>query len=192
MGVQRGHSMCCGVYSVVYNHTVLGSCFSANNDFFHRTTEYFGLEGSFEGHVVQAPCNELGHQLCQVVDSPLALLLISLQRKHLVRRQPHNLANSNSQKCPTWACFTDSPKIHLSNYAASLVLWELRWKASEVIPSNLFGGMVITSTHPVRKKAVEGWKITAVWISLGYYTGLYLHVHVLLCSSGWICVFLSL
>lgn len=71
MGVQRGRSTCCGLHLVVYNHKVLGLCFSANNDCFHRTTKYFGLEGTFKDHVVRAPCNELGHQLCQVVESPL-------------------------------------------------------------------------------------------------------------------------
>ena len=35
-------------------------------------TEWFGLEGTFKGHLVQAPCNEQGHlQLDQAAQSPV-------------------------------------------------------------------------------------------------------------------------
>lgn len=55
MGILRRHYRCCRLYSVVYGHKVLGLHFSAHNDCFHRTIEYFGLEGPFKGQVVQAP-----------------------------------------------------------------------------------------------------------------------------------------
>jgi len=39
----------------------------------HRTIEWFGLEGTFKGHLVQLPCNEQGYlQLDQVAQSDLA------------------------------------------------------------------------------------------------------------------------
>jgi len=35
----------------------------------HRIIECFGLEGHFQGHLAQAPCNEPGHlELDQVAD----------------------------------------------------------------------------------------------------------------------------
>jgi len=38
----------------------------------HTTTEGFGLEGTFRGHLVQTPCREQGHlQLDQVAQSPV-------------------------------------------------------------------------------------------------------------------------
>ena len=39
---------------------------------YHRTIEWFGLEGTFKDHLVQSPCNEQGHlQLDQVAQSPV-------------------------------------------------------------------------------------------------------------------------
>ena len=46
----------------------------------HRITEWFGLEGTFKGHLVQPLCNEQGHlQLDQVAQSPVQPELESFQ-----------------------------------------------------------------------------------------------------------------
>jgi len=38
----------------------------------YRTTEWFGLEGTFEDHLVQPPCHGLGHlPLDQAAQSPI-------------------------------------------------------------------------------------------------------------------------
>jgi len=39
---------------------------------FHRITEWFGLEGTLKGHLLQLPCSEQGHlQTDQVAQSPV-------------------------------------------------------------------------------------------------------------------------
>jgi len=43
---------------------------------FHGIIEWFGLEGTFKGHLVQPPCNERGHlQPDKVAQSPVQLVL---------------------------------------------------------------------------------------------------------------------
>ena len=46
----------------------------------HRIIEWFGLEGTFKGHLVQSPCSEQGHlQLDQAAQSPIQPDLICFQ-----------------------------------------------------------------------------------------------------------------
>lgn len=45
------------------------------DDFFHRNKDWFGLEGTFKGHLVQPPCTEQHLQLDQVAPCPTKVTL---------------------------------------------------------------------------------------------------------------------
>ena len=58
--------------------------------FFHRITAWFGLAGTFSGHLVQPPCHEQGHlQLHQVAQSPSNLAL-GISRDEALTTSPGN------------------------------------------------------------------------------------------------------